>query len=270
MTVRLAVFGNPVVHSRSPDIHEMFGSQTGTGLSYEKVEVPPGAFAEVADNFLKTGSGFNVTLPCKHEAYAYADICGDEAQIAKAVNTISLTADGRVRGDNTDGMGLVTDLVTNLGWQLGDSSILLLGAGGAVSGVLSSLVQAAPARLHIHNRTMDKAHALADRFGAVEARSESELDKHYDIVINGTSTGLTGGTDYLPQGIVQDGTACYDMVYGKHITVFNQWCLEQADCKTADGLGMLVEQAALSFQRWFGVKPQTAPVIESLRASLKN
>lgn len=247
----------------------MFGQQTGIDLSYSKILVPDHQFVETAEAFLKTGLGFNVTLPCKHDAFNFAQEHGEDAIKAQAVNTISLTAGGVIRGDNTDGRGLVTDLKENLGWTLAGKKMLVLGAGGAVSGVLPALTRERPSMLHIYNRTMSKAEQLASRLDSVEAVAADQLCRDYDVVINGTSMGITGGGDQLPVGIIQEDCLCYDMVYGPETTVFNQWCLDQARCITADGLGMLVEQAALSFRIWFERVVETAEVIETLRSSLR-
>ena len=270
---RLAVFGRPVAHSRSPDIHAMFAAQAGIMLNYERVLVPEGEFSRLATEFLQTGTGFNITLPCKHEAYRFASEKSLSAHNALAVNTISIDGAGVIRGDNTDGQGLVRDLTHNLGWQIQGCKLLVLGAGGAVSGVLADLLGEEPLAIHLHNRTHEKAQALVARIGdeRLSALCLDELESGYDLVINGTSMGLPGapeGQMNLPPGIVVDGSCCYDMVYGRKATLFNRWCMQQAACVTADGLGMLVEQAALAFDIWFNRRVQTRPVLHALREAL--
>ena len=266
MTERLAVLGRPVAHSRSPEIHQLFAAQVGLDISYEKLLVPEGRFRQTALDFLGQGRGCNITLPCKHDAFLLADEVSAGAAKAEAVNTLSKMPDARLRGDNTDGAGLVTDLVQNLGWEVAGCRVLVLGAGGAVSGILPSLVEAKPAKLHVHNRTHHKAVSLVTRQGhpLPKAVTDSQLEAGYDLIISGTSAGLANEAIEVPVSIVATGSHCYDMIYGKEGTPFLQWCKAQADCETADGLGMLVEQAALAFQIWFGQMPNTKPVINAL------
>ncbi len=291
---KLGVFGRPVAHSRSPEIHKLFAIQTDIPLSYEKVLVPEGKFNSMAAEFLQTGTGFNITTPYKHEAFQFVTEHSPAALSAGAVNTISINAAGVIRGDNTDGPGLVQDMTRNLGWQIGGKKLLVLGAGGAVSGVLADLLGETPEAIHLHNRTHEKATALAQRFGdaRLTAWQAEALDTAYDIVINGTSGGMSGEifnlpndsllndsspnndlpNNSLPNRIVHKGSCCYDMVYGTATTPFNRWCLSQADCIVADGLGMLVEQAALAFHIWFNqaIKTplNTGAVINSLRQTM--
>ena len=269
-TYWLAVLGNPVVHSRSPEIHAHFARQSNIRLNYEKILVPAGQFAAVADSFLETGTGLNVTLPCKGDAFRYVDHASERASLAQAVNTVSRGPGGGLQGDNTDGPGLVTDIRNNLGWPIAGSRLLVLGAGGAVSGVLGSLLDESPGSIDLFNRTGARAVALAERMGSplLRAVDEASLGEAYDLVINGTSTGLTGDEIRLPHTIVDGHTRCYDMVYSHDVTAFNRWCLGRANCETADGLGMLVEQAALSFSIWFDRQVETGGVIEALRTSL--
>lgn len=269
MTIQLAVLGNPVEHSRSPEIHDLFGAQCGVELDYIKVLVPTGKFTQTADDFLQTGIGFNVTVPCKQDAYHYVDHLDEAARQGQAVNTVSRDQDGRLLGSNTDGAGLVSDMTRNLGWSLTGARILVVGAGGAVAGVLPALLSDNPAAIHIYNRTPEKAQQLVSHLGQaqVEAVEKSQLQDAYDIVINGTSASLAGHLPDLPAQVLDKNSRCYDMVYAAHTTAFNAWCEQQADCETADGLGMLVEQAALSFSIWFDRKVDTGPVLESLRNS---
>ncbi|MFT7221090.1 MAG: shikimate dehydrogenase [Candidatus Azotimanducaceae bacterium] len=268
---RLAVFGNPIAHSLSPEIHRQFATQSGVRLEYERILVPEGKFAATADAFLAEGKGFNITVPCKIDAYGYAKELSAAASDAQAVNTISLNSEGKVFGDNTDGQGLLRDITANLGWQVEGRHILLLGAGGAASGVLPSLLAAGPTSVHVYNRTHKKAVDLVKRFkqrGNVVAVKQADFFEGYDLVINGTSAGLAGGSVDLPGDIIDSETRCYDMIYGADTTVFNAWCLDQADCVVADGLGMLVEQAALAFKLWFDQRVETFTVINEIRSSI--
>ncbi|MBQ74233.1 MAG: shikimate dehydrogenase [Gammaproteobacteria bacterium] len=265
---RLAVLGNPVAHSRSPEIHRDFARQTGVDLDYEKILVPDGRFHDVAMDFLGAGGvGFNITLPCKGEAFDMAEHRSVSANRSRAVNTIAAEASGRIYGDNTDGAGLVQDLTHNLGWKIADQRVLVLGAGGAVRGVLWDLLQAAPCYIHLHNRTSAKAIQVAAQMadGRITAVEMSDLEQGYDLIINGTSAGLSGNVPELPENILGHHSHCYDMVYGAGATAFNEWCLSTSRCEVADGLGMLVEQAALSFRLWFSEAVQTRELIMSLR-----
>lgn len=272
MTARLAVLGNPVAHSLSPQIHRLFAQQAGLDIRYDRILVPTGGFRQTALAFMQEGLGCNITVPCKHDAYQLADEASDAAARAQAVNTLSKTAEGRLSGDNTDGPGLVADLVKNLGWQIAGRRLLVLGAGGAVSGILPSLADAGPALLHVCNRTHEKAEALVARqaLPKTKAVQASQLDKGYDLIISGTSAGLSGNAMDLPPSLVADGSHCYDLIYAAQATPFLKWCRAQASCATADGLGMLVEQAALSFRIWFGKPVDARPVIGELRAALKD
>jgi|DEB0MinimDraft_6_1074348.scaffolds.fasta_scaffold04503_5 shikimate dehydrogenase len=271
MTARLAVLGNPIAHSRSPEIHGLFGEQTGIDLRYDRILVPENQFAAVAREFFAAPEavGINITVPCKADAWHLADEKSDNAETAGAVNTLLRRPDGTFAGHNTDGAGLVADLKDNLGWQLANQRILVLGAGGAVRGVLANLLAEQPAKLHIWNRTSARAEALVPIFGGkLEALTADRLENAYDVIINGTSASLTAQQMTLPPSIIGAESCCYDMVYGPEQTRFNTWCLAQAPCHIADGLGMLVEQAAAAFEIWFGVRPQTRSVLELLRKTL--
>ena len=269
---RYAVVGNPIGHSKSPDIHRLFATQTGQVLSYDKMLVEPGTFAEeVSAFFALGGSGLNVTLPFKEEAFGYADELTERARIAGAVNTLMSRPDGTVLGDNTDGAGLVADLLAQ-GWELAGSRILLLGAGGAARGAIQPLLLQNPVRLVIANRTLDKAQSIAAAFaGRIEASDYAALTgQSFDLVINATSASLGGELPPLPAGLVTPETGIYDMMYSAEPTAFLRWAKDQGAVRFADGLGMLVEQAAEAFYLWRGVRPQTIPVIEALRAQLKS
>ncbi|MFB9886136.1 shikimate dehydrogenase [Balneatrix alpica] len=269
---RYAVVGNPIGHSKSPRIHSQFAQQTGQLLSYETLLAPLDSFAEAMQFFFaQGGKGLNVTLPFKEQAFALCHRLSEGARRAGAVNTL-WQQEGELWGDNTDGVGLVRDLSHNLGWQLDNQRILLLGAGGAVRGVLMPLLASQPATLVIANRTASKAQALAadfDDMGPVVGCGFADLEGHcFDIVINGTSASLQGELPPLPAGILAQGARVYDMMYGAEPTVFMRWAQAQGAAQAQDGLGMLVEQAAQSFFIWRGVRPQTAKVISSIRESL--
>ena len=274
MTDKYAVFGNPIDHSKSPDIHRQFAEQTGQALSYEKQLVDPQGFEAAADAFFAGGGkGLNITVPFKQDAYSYVARTSPRARRAGAVNTLSLEADGTILGDTTDGVGLVSDIKHNLGWQIRHKKVLILGAGGAVRGVLEPLLEEQPQHIIIANRTVDKALQLAKgfaEFGYLLGCGFDMLDEQqFDVIINGTSASLQGELPPLPDSLINaDGsTVCYDMLYGAEPTPFMQWAAERG-AKVSDGLGMLVGQAAESFALWRGVRPETAPVIRSLRAKL--
>lgn len=269
MTDRYAVFGNPIEHSKSPRIHAAFARQTGQDLLYEAILAPRDGFADAVRAFRAgQGRGANVTVPFKEEAHALADHLSDRARAAGAVNTLSFAADG-IHGDNTDGAGLVADLVRNLGVDLAARDILLLGAGGAARGVILPLLGARPSRLFIANRTVDKAHRLAREFADERVTGggfDDLANQPFDVVINATSASLAGDLPPLPDGLFRDGALAYDMMYGRD-TPFLAFARARG-ARTADGLGMLVEQAAEAFSVWRGVHPDTAPVLAQLRAAL--
>lgn len=272
MTDRYAVFGNPIAHSKSPHIHGLFAAQTQQALTYEALLMPLEGFAEAARAFFVEGCGANVTVPFKEEAFALADELSERARRAGAVNTLQRLADGRLLGDNTDGAGLLRDLTVNAGLSIRGQRVLLLGAGGAVRGVLAPLLAEQPACVVIANRTFAKADALAALFadvGNVQACAFDALAGPFDLIINGTSASLAGDLPPLPAGVIQAGhTLCYDMMYGKEPTAFNRWAAAHGAARTLDGLGMLVEQAAEAFTLWRGVRPDSAPVLAALRQSL--
>lgn len=264
-----AVFGNPIKHSKSPDIHMAFAEQTQQLLRYNKQLVELDQFSSSAFEFLQgEGQGFNVTVPFKEEAYAWVEELDLLAQRAGAVNTVALK-NGKIKGYNTDGLGLVRDITVNNHINLADKNILLLGAGGAVRGVLEPLLNKNPASITIANRTVEKAQTLADTFddlGHVLACGyEALAGQQYDVIINGTSTGLTGELPPIPDDILRKGGATYDMMYANEPTVFVHWGKQQGAAQALDGLGMLVEQAAEAFAIWRGIRPDTAAVMQQLR-----
>ena len=264
MSDRYAVIGNPVAHSKSPAIHAQFARATGQDIEYGRIEAPLDGFAREVERFRAAGGkGLNVTLPFKREAFGLCNRVSERACAAEVVNTLRF-ADSF--GDNTDGVGLVRDLAQNLGYNLGDRSILLLGAGGAAQGVIGALLEAGAARLAVANRTESKASGLAERFRGISALGYDALaGEHFDIVINATSAGLAGAAPVLPQGILGKSVLAYDMVYGRDTPFLA--AARAAGARACDGLGMLVEQAAESFFIWRGVRPPTRPVLAKLRGS---
>ena len=264
MTDLYAVIGNPVAHSKSPWIHAEFARACGQDLEYRRIEAPPGRFAEAVDAFRAAGGrGLNVTLPFKGDAFRYCARPSARARAAQAVNTLSFAA--QVEGDTTDGPGLVADLEQNLGFALRGRRTLLMGAGGAAQGVVGALLQAGVASLVIANRTVEKARELAARFPGASAAAYSDLGAgRFDLVINATSSGLSGESIQLPEGVLCKEALAYEMVYGRDTPFLS--AARNAGARTSDGLGMLVEQAAESFCIWRGVRPDTRAVLERLRA----
>ena len=272
MTDRYCVFGNPVAHSRSPAIHAMFAAQCRQDLSYEAIPAPLDGFAAALAGFAAAGGkGANVTLPFKAEAFALCTRRSARAERAGAVNTLAFTGSG-IFGDNTDGAGLVQDIEVNLRFPLAGRRLLLLGAGGAARGAIAPLLERRPAGLFIANRTAEKAEALAGQFCELAAVDAGNLGKiagrTFDVVINATSASLSGATLPLPAGIFAPGGLAYDMMYGKGDTPFLALAREQGAGHLADGLGMLVEQAAEAFLVWRGVRPDSAPVLAEMRERL--
>ncbi len=268
---RYGVFGNPIGHSKSPQIHRLFAEQTGQTLSYEPLLAPLDDFAGTAREFFRSGHGANVTVPFKEEAFRLADQLTDRARRAGAVNTLMKCDDGSLLGDNTDGLGLVRDLRVNAGVLLEGARILLLGAGGAARGVLEPLLAQRPAALVIANRTPARAHGLVAEFadlGPLQASTFEALQGPFDVIINATSASLGGELPPLGEGLIRPTkTFCYDMMYGAEPTPFCQWA-ERHGAASRDGLGMLVEQAAAAFELWRGVRPATEAVLDRMRAGL--
>jgi shikimate dehydrogenase len=265
MTDRYAVFGHPIAHSKSPQIHAAFARQTGQDVTYEAILAPKDGFAASVAAFVAAGGrGANVTGPLKEEAYRLADRLSSRAQRAGAVNTLSFAAEAVV-GDNTDGAGLVADLTRNLHCALAGRRILLLGAGGAARGVIEPLLDQQPAALVIANRTVSRAQDLAALFDrGVRACGFDTLDSPFDLVINATAASLAGELPPLSPRVFTADTLAYDMMYGRD-TPFLAFARTHG-AATADGLGMLVEQAAEAFYLWRDVRPDTASVIAALRA----
>lgn len=267
-----AVVGSPISHSKSPRIHSLFARQTGENLEYTAIQAPIDDFAGVVSGFFDRGGlGLNVTVPFKEEAWKLAARRTERAQKAGAANTLYRDAEKHLTADNTDGQGLVTDLVQNHGVALAGARVLVLGAGGAVRGVLGPLLSQQPSALTIANRTPAKAQGLVRLFAedageaALEACGFESPEAPFDVIINGTSASLQGDLPPLSPKVIKPDTVVYDMMYSLDSTPFNQWALTQGATRVFDGLGMLVEQAAESFRVWRGIRPDTASVIAELR-----
>ena len=267
MTDRYAVIGHPVAHSRSPQIHAYFANQTEQDISYERLLAPLDGFSEVVHEFVRCGGrGMNVTVPFKREAFFLADQVTERARVAGAVNTLTVT-DGMLHGDNTDGVGLVVDITHNLHQSLKGGNILMLGAGGAAHGVMGPLLELCPSMIVVANRTLDKAHELAQNFssrGDVRACSFSDLDRVFDWVVNATSASVHGEILPIPEIIFSEHTLAYDMMYGAEDTLF-MCAARQQGAVVCDGMGMLIEQAAESFFVWRGIRPDTASILKEWR-----
>lgn len=262
MKDRYAVVGNPVAHSKSPEIHALFAWQTGQDMVYSRLLAPLDGFRETVLRFAdEGGKGLNVTVPFKFEAFKLASRLTPRAEMAGAVNTLRFDNDG-IYGDNTDGAGLVEDITQNAGVPLQGARILLLGAGGAAYGVMLPLLGQKPQSILIANRNESKAGEMARRFagyGKVESTTYQNLDRNFDIVINATSAGLENNMPPVPSAVFNANTLALDMVYSDRPTPFMTFA-SRYGAKTRDGFGMLVEQAAESFCVWRNVRPDTQPV----------
>lgn len=273
MTDRYAVFGNPIKHSKSPQIHQAFAQSTGQDLTYEAIVVAEDQFTQRVESFLSgDGRGLNITIPFKQEAWALASVRSPRAELAGAVNTLYRDEQGRLCGDNTDGIGMVRDIIRNHGGTIKGKRVLILGAGGAVRGVLQPVLEQNPSCVVIANRTASKAvelAALVSHLGDVSGCGFDTLDDQcFDLIINGTAASLQGEVPPIPATVLADNAWCYDMMYAASPTAFCQWAADHGAEKSIDGLGMLVEQAAQSFQIWRGVEPDSQAVIEQLRTAL--
>jgi shikimate dehydrogenase len=267
---KYAVIGNPVAHSKSPQIQAAFARATGQDMSYERLPAPDGGFLAAVESFARGGGrGLNVTAPFKLEAFALAGAHSPRAKLSGAVNTLKRDENGWF-GDNTDGPGMVRDLTRNLGVALVGHDVLVLGAGGAARGIMSSVLAERPRSLIVCNRTFAKAEAIAQMFapyGPVSALPLSALaGRSFDVVINATSAGLTDQSPPVwPPESVASGAFAYDLIYADAPTTFRRWAEANGAARTADGIGMLIEQGAESFFLWRGVRPDTAPVFALLR-----
>lgn len=266
-----AVLGNPIGHSKSPFIHTLFARQTNQKMTYTAELAPVDGFQKAVQQFFSQGGkGCNVTVPFKEAAYQFADRLTERAQLAGAVNTLKKLDDGEVIGDNTDGEGLVQDLLQHQ-VILDGANILLIGAGGAARGVIKPLLDQHPANITITNRTLSKAEQLAEnfaKFGSIHTQAMNEITHSFDIIINSTSASLEGKLPELSSSIFSPTSVAYDMMYGKGATIFNQWALENGAAYAYDGLGMLVAQAAESFMLWRGLRPGTRQILRELRKNL--
>lgn len=267
---RYAVIGNPIAHSKSPLIHARFAAQTKQNLTYEALLAPLDGFAATVRTLIAAGGkGANVTVPFKLEAHALATTLTERARAAGAVNTLKFDGD-EILGDNTDGVGLVTDIVRNAGIALDGKRVLLLGAGGAARGALLPLLEERPAELVIANRTVARAQELAREFmggTALYASDFVSLQGRFDVIINATSASLAADVPPIPSAVFDEKSFAYDMMYGKEPTVFMRFAAQQG-ATVRDGLGMLVEQAAEAFHVWRGIRPDTTEVFAGLRAAL--
>lgn len=270
MTDLYAVVGHPVGHSKSPKIHAQFAVATAQDMEYTAIQAPLDGFVPTVTAFFdRGGKGLNVTVPFKQEAWKLCQIRTAGAETAGAVNTLWRDAEGRLCGDNTDGCGLIRDITCNHQVVLVGKRVLVLGAGGAVRGILQPLLAELPGEVVIANRTPGKAETLVDLFPGVtnlRAVAFDQLAGAFDVVINGTSASLAGDLPPLPREIITSQTVTYDMMYGSDVTVFNAWAQSCGANRCLDGLGMLVEQAAEAFARWRGVRPETQDVLAFLRA----
>ncbi|HHF2891940.1 TPA: shikimate dehydrogenase [Vibrio diabolicus] len=269
---RYAVFGNPIGHSKSPFIHTLFARQTNQSLTYTAECAPVGGFIEAAKAFFADGGkGCNVTLPFKEDAYQFASRLTERAQLAGAVNTLKKLDDGEIIGDNTDGAGLVQDLLQHQ-VVLEGARILIIGAGGAARGVIKPLLDQKPTSLTITNRSFSKAEQLAELFsayGPVTAKEMNTIAEEYDVVINSTSASLSGELPAISSSVFATNSTSYDMMYGKGDTTFNQWAKQHGAAHAYDGLGMLVGQAAESFMLWRGLRPGAKQILRELRKNLE-
>lgn len=259
---RYAVIGNPIAHSKSPEIHQLFADQTGENISYEKILAKENNFRQTASEFFNAGGkGLNVTVPFKIDACKFVDQLTDFAKHAGAVNTIILQSDGKYLGANTDGIGLLRDLKKALRLQLSNKKILVIGAGGATQGIIEPLLIEKPAEIMIANRTLSKAEAIADKFQAIGKVQSCNLNqipaKHYDLILHATSAGLQSKKLELPAEIIGLQSCCYDLLYSDASTSFMQWANNHGATNVVDGFGMLLEQAAESFYLWRGKRPDT-------------
>jgi shikimate dehydrogenase len=267
-TDKYGVVGNPIAHSRSPEIHERFARQTRQRMSYERIEAPLDGFEDLALALRDAGfRGLNVTVPFKLDAAKLADDLAPRARLAGAVNTLVFDGD-TIFGDNTDGIGFVRDVRERLKFDFSDCSVLVLGAGGAVRGVIGALLDASPRWIAVSNRTHQRAEELGEEFGVEAIHLDEVPAEHFDLIVNGTSTGLKHDAPPIDPETFNDCTLAYDLVYAADPTPFMELARSGGAKTVCDGLGMLIEQAAESFLLWRGVRPDTAPVYRELRELL--
>jgi shikimate dehydrogenase len=269
-----AVIGNPITHSKSPLIHAEFSKQTGQDICYKTIFVPLNGFVAATEVFRQSGGkGMNVTVPFKVEAYKISNQLTEQAIAAQAVNTLAFDND-KIYGDNTDGTGLIRDIVNNLGFTIMSKRVLLCGAGGAARGIMLPLLKQEPRMLVISNRNVQKAHRLRQQFSSykniVSSNYADITGKEFDLIINATSASLIGKPLTLPLGMFSTESLAYDIMYGNRNTPFLQFARQEGATHLSDGIGMLVEQAAESFFIWRGVRPKTRPLIEMLNQKIKH
>jgi len=274
--ILLAVFGSPISQSLSPAIHGRFARQCGLDVDYRAIEASAGEFADLLRQLVAQGGrGCNITAPLKNEAWKLAHSATESAQRARAANTLLFSEPDAWLADNTDGRGLVQDLALNLGQEIGGSRICIIGAGGATAGILGDLLEQKPASITVANRTLERAQALQRAFSDVSEAIPGSIIKAislddlatsdpFDLVINATSLGHAGGRPEFPPAMLLPDSLCYDLNYGAAAEPLRAYC-RQAEIPYEDGLGMLVEQAALSFELWTGCKPDTSPVLQAMR-----
>lgn len=274
MNDHYAVIGNPIKHSKSPLIHTQFAHQTQQTMDYRALLSPLDDFENTVRQFFQqNGKGLNVTLPFKQDAWRLCDELSEYAQQAEAVNTLLYRDDGSLYGTNTDGIGIVYDLMVNNDISLKNQRILVLGAGGAVRGILQPILEQQPTQIFIANRTAAKAEQLAEHFNSLNIATtsldgggyEAIPEYPFDVIINGTSASLNGSLPPVPTICAQGALCCYDMMYSNEPTPFVQWGRDNHVAVTLDGLGMLIEQAAESFYLWRQLRPDTATVFHLLR-----
>ncbi|MBN2864419.1 MAG: shikimate dehydrogenase [Thiotrichales bacterium] len=273
MTDLYAVVGDPIAHSKSPTIHRLFAEQTGQDMAYEAIRIDSDQTTfehEMAIFKMQGYKGINITVPYKLNAFEYADELTPRAQLAQAVNTFVFREDGSVLGDNTDGIGLMNDITLNAHFDITGKSVLILGAGGAVQGILEPLLALKPRQVHIANRTAERALKLGERFNTpcpISASGWEDIPSQtFDLIINGTSASLDNKLPPISTQVIGKNSLVYDMMYGKEPTIFMNWAQQaQPSCQVRDGLGMLVGQAAEAFYLWRSIHPITPPVIEAVR-----
>ena len=264
------VVGNPIKHSKSPEIHQLFAKQVEHDILYHRIPATDENFTSVLEEFFKKGGkGLNITLPFKEKAFRFADSCTDNAQSCHSVNTLTFSEDGRAHGDNTDGIGLINDLKNN-DILLENKEVLILGAGGATRGIVPVLFKNGVGSITLYNRTTEKAELLQEEFmpfGEIQSLSSDDLTGGFGLVINATSASLDGVIPDIPDNVVSNAV-CYDLAYSYGETSFLNWAKKNGSAKNLQGLGMLVEQAAESFYIWRGVRPRTSEVVDKLRSEL--
>ena len=260
------VIGDPITHSRSPEIHRFFADQQADSIKYESKRVDEASFQNFVRNFFESGgAGLNITLPHKESAYLLCDELSERAALSRAVNTLFIDDLGLLHGENTDGLGLVRDIVNNHGVVIRNKRILIIGAGGAARGVIHDLASCNPASVSIINRTHHRAEALAKYFNVEALEVKVAFERNFDLIINATASSLVGELPPICSEMLAPNCCCYDMMYSKEDTSFVRWARENGVSRTMDGLGMLVEQAAEAFFLWRGSRPITAPLLKILR-----